>query len=109
VFAPRRLFLGTNRSLPQSGEPERDFTQIGSGLTCKHWNRLEKFATNKHSSLFYICKLLRKSKILNTTHGAVPIKHFCSTFTHIFVSLLVSLLETFLAVAQKWSSLELKN
>jgi hypothetical protein len=43
------------RSLHSSGGPERCFTQVGSGLTSKHWTRQERLARDKHSSL------LRKS------------------------------------------------
>ncbi len=31
--------------------PKRSFTQVGPGLDRKHWARLEKLATHKHSSL----------------------------------------------------------
>jgi hypothetical protein len=34
-----------------SRAPERCFTRVGSGLTCKHYTRLERLARDKHSSL----------------------------------------------------------
>ncbi len=45
----------------QSGAHEWCFTQVGSGLTHKHYTRLEKLARDKHSSLLwksinYSCK-----------------------------------------------------
>jgi len=40
-FQSSLMFVGKARSLPQSGAPERHFTQIGSDLTCKHYTRLE--------------------------------------------------------------------
>jgi hypothetical protein len=49
------MFVDEARSLPQSGTPERGFTLVGSGLTHKHWTRLEKLARDKHSII------LRKS------------------------------------------------
>ncbi len=49
------MFVGEDRSLPQSGAPERGFTQVGSCLTHKHQTRLERLARDAHSYL------LRKS------------------------------------------------
>jgi hypothetical protein len=43
--------VGEARSLPKSGAPEMCFTQVGSGLTCKHQTRLDSLARDKHSSL----------------------------------------------------------
>ncbi len=54
-FKPSLIFVGEARSLPLSGAPERYFTQVASGLSCKHQTRLERLAMDKHSSL------LRKS------------------------------------------------
>jgi len=45
------MFVGEARSLPYRGAPERCFTWIGSGHTCKHWTWLERLARDKHSSL----------------------------------------------------------
>ncbi len=53
-FQPSLMFVGEARGLPQSGTPERCFTLVGSGLTCKHQTRLERLSQNKH------CSLLRK-------------------------------------------------
>ncbi len=41
-FQPYLMFAGKARSLPQSGAPEKSFTWVGSGLTCKHSTRLER-------------------------------------------------------------------
>ncbi len=49
------MFGDEERSLPQRGAPERCFTRVGSGLSRKHYTRLERLATDKHLSL------LRKS------------------------------------------------
>ncbi len=45
------MFTGKARSPPLSGVPERCITWVGSGLTCKHYTRLERLARHKHSSL----------------------------------------------------------
>jgi hypothetical protein len=45
------MFVGKVSSLPQSGEPERRFSWVGSGLTVKHETRLEKLARENHSGL----------------------------------------------------------
>ncbi len=59
-----KTFFGRNQRIfvkcqakgpPQSGEPERCFIRVSSGLTHKHQTRLERLAGDKHSSL------LRKS------------------------------------------------
>ncbi len=39
-FQPSLMFVGKAKSPTQSGAPERCFTQVGSGLTCKHQTRL---------------------------------------------------------------------
>ncbi len=51
LFQPSLMFVGKASCLPLSGGHEGYFTQVGSGLTCKHYTRLEKFASDKHSSL----------------------------------------------------------
>ncbi len=56
-FQPSLMFVGKARILPYSGPPERSFTYVGSGLTPKHWTRLEWLARDKHSSLL---RTLRK-------------------------------------------------
>jgi len=48
---PSFAFLGKVMRLPKSGEPERCFTWVGSGLTHRHQAKLEKPARNKHSTL----------------------------------------------------------
>jgi hypothetical protein len=63
LFQSNLIFAGKARSLPLSEAPERYFTQICSGLTYKHYTRLEEFARDKHSSLLekfvnYSCKTL---------------------------------------------------
>ncbi len=45
------IFVGKVRSLPYSVAPERHFTQISSGLTPKHYTRLENLASDKDSRL----------------------------------------------------------
>ncbi len=35
-FQPSLMFVGKAKSPTYSGAPERCFTQVGSGLTCKH-------------------------------------------------------------------------
>jgi hypothetical protein len=45
------MFAGEARVLPLSGTPERCFTWVGFGLSCKHETRLEKLAKDKHSNL----------------------------------------------------------
>ncbi len=49
-FQPSLMFVGNARRPPQSGAPERCFTQVGSGLTCKQLTKLKRFARNKCSS-----------------------------------------------------------
>jgi len=46
------MFVGEARSLSYSGAPERSLTLVGSGLTRKHWTRLERLARDKNSSLW---------------------------------------------------------
>jgi hypothetical protein len=50
---PSLMFVHKARGLPYSGGPERDFTQVGIGLVCKYWTRLERLAKDKH----YSCNL----------------------------------------------------
>jgi hypothetical protein len=45
------LAVGNVRSLPLSGAPERSFSKVSSGLTHKHYTRLERVAKDKYSSL----------------------------------------------------------
>ncbi len=66
LLQPSLMFPGKTRDLPQSRATERCFTWVGSGLTQKHYTRLERLARDKHSSL------LRKS----VTYGR---KKFYST------------------------------
>ncbi len=44
TFRPSVMFVDKAMSLSQSGGPERCFTQVGFGLTCKHQTRLERLA-----------------------------------------------------------------
>ncbi len=54
---PSLIFVGNARGLPYSGAPERYFPRVGSGLTHKHWTRLEglpgtnTLAYYKHSKI----------------------------------------------------------
>jgi hypothetical protein len=45
------MFAGKARSLHQSVSPERGFTRVGSGLTNRHYTRLEKLSMDTHTSL----------------------------------------------------------
>jgi len=63
------------------GAFERCSTWVGSGLTCKHWTKLERLARDKHSSL--LCKLAnfgRKSFI-----KFVPLLTSLLLFLHSFL------------------------
>ena len=51
LFQPSIMFVGKAMGLPESGAPERCFIWVGPGLARKHWTRLEKLGTYKHSSL----------------------------------------------------------
>jgi hypothetical protein len=50
-FQPGVMFVGKARSLLYSEAPGRCFTRVGSGLTHKHYTRLEKLARDKRSRL----------------------------------------------------------
>ncbi len=50
-FLSSQMLVGKARSLPQSGGPERCFTQVGFTFPCKHQTRLEKLKKYKHYSL----------------------------------------------------------
>jgi hypothetical protein len=43
------MLVAKARRLKQKGAPEIFFTRISSGLTRKHWTRLEKLAKDEHS------------------------------------------------------------
>ncbi len=47
-FQPSLMFVCKTKR----GEPERCFARVGSDLTCKHHNKLERRVRDKHSSLF---------------------------------------------------------
>ena len=51
MFVPGKLFQPSLIFVGKAGAPERCFTREGSGLTCKHYTRLEKLAMDKHPSL----------------------------------------------------------
>ncbi len=60
-FQPSLMFVDKARSHPLRGSPEICFTQVGSGLTHKHYTSLEKLAKDKDSRLLqtfvnYACK-----------------------------------------------------
>ncbi len=48
MFVPDRLFQ--SRPMFVSGAPEGAITRVGSGLTHKHWTRLERLFRDEHSS-----------------------------------------------------------
>jgi hypothetical protein len=50
-FQTSVMFAGMARSLHRSVSLERGFTRAGSGLTNKHYTRLEKLSMDTHSSL----------------------------------------------------------
>ncbi len=52
LFKPSLMLAGEARGLPKSGALERCFTRLGSGLTRKHFTRLERLVRDKHSSFF---------------------------------------------------------
>jgi len=54
-FQPSLMSMFKASNLPDSRALDRCFTQVSSGLTSKHYTRLERLAKDKHSSL------LRKS------------------------------------------------
>ncbi len=66
-FKTSVLFAGKARCLVKSVSPERGFTQVDSGLTNKHKTRLEKIASDKHSSLQQ--KLVNYGRNFFTTLG----------------------------------------
>jgi hypothetical protein len=70
------MFVSKARTLPYSGAPERGFTWIGSGPTRKHFTRLERPVSNKHSSLLVIFVSYGEKSVENTAPGASIIKHF---------------------------------
>jgi hypothetical protein len=45
------MFESEARSLPLSGGPERCFTLESTGLSNKHYTRLDRLARDRHSSL----------------------------------------------------------
>ncbi len=63
-FQPSLMFVGEARSLPQGGAPERCFTRVRSGLTCKRYTRLER--QNKHPSLLRKSINYGRKKFYNT-------------------------------------------
>ncbi len=72
MFDPGRpfhpsLFLGKSRSLSKEGAPEKRFTWEGSGLTRKHYIRLESGARNKHSSLSGLFIIYEENCVVNAT------------------------------------------
>ncbi len=65
---PSLMFVGEAMSLPQIGGPERCFTRVGTGLTCKHQTRLVRLAKDKHQ-LFTKIRKLRPQKFYSTGPG----------------------------------------
>jgi hypothetical protein len=67
------MFVVKARSLPKSGAPERHFNFVGSGLTRKHFTRLERLARNKHPSLLWkVVTYGRKKFYKNGTWWTLP-------------------------------------
>ncbi len=64
------MFVCKTRSLPKSGERERWFTQVSSGLVCKHKTRFERLAMYKYSSLLQAFKIANVKSFI--TLGAGP-------------------------------------
>ncbi len=50
-FQHSLMLVGKARSLSYSGAPEKCFTQVSSGLTCKYYTWSERLASEKHSGL----------------------------------------------------------
>jgi hypothetical protein len=50
-FQPSLLFVDKARSLPYIETHEGCFTWVGSCLTCKHFNILERLSRDEHSCL----------------------------------------------------------
>jgi hypothetical protein len=48
----------------RSGALERSSTWVGSGLTKKHYTRLERLAWDKHFSLFSLFASYKEKKVL---------------------------------------------
>jgi hypothetical protein len=59
------MFVGNAKSLPYSETPERGFTQVGSGLSCKHKTGSEKLAREKHSGLSQTFVNCRRKKFFD--------------------------------------------
>ncbi len=70
------MFVGEARSLPWREAPERSFTQVGSGLTRKHYTRLERLAKDKHSSLLQKSVNYGQKSIITLAPGPKVIKLF---------------------------------
>ncbi len=65
-FQPSLVFVGKARSLPKSGALERSFTRVGSGLTHKIQDRLERLARDKHPSLLHQFVCYGRNKCYDT-------------------------------------------
>ncbi len=80
-FQPSLMFIVNSRGLSYSGAPERCFTWVGSGLTCKHVTRLERLARDKHSRLLRKYVNYVRKKFYSTGPGAAIIKLFTAVIT----------------------------
>ncbi len=71
---PFLMFVGKARSLPNSGSPERFSDRVGSCCTNRPQARLERRATDKHSSLLRTFINYGRKKFYNIAPGANVIK-----------------------------------
>jgi hypothetical protein len=62
------MLVGKARSLSKSVTPERYFTQVGSGLHCKHFTRLKRLASDKRSSLLWKVTTYDRKTFYNIGH-----------------------------------------
>ncbi len=68
-FQPGVKFEGEARSLPKSGAPESCFIRVGSGLTRKHYTRMERPVRGKHSGLFQTLLITSVKSFVTFVHG----------------------------------------
>jgi hypothetical protein len=65
-FWPSVILAGKARIQPKMGAPERCFTWVGSGLTHRHYTRLERVVREKHTSLLRKIVTIGRKKFYNT-------------------------------------------
>ncbi len=75
-FQANLIFGSTAKSLPKISAPKRCFTQARSGLTQKHWTRLERPARDKHPTQIFVGKArslpLESGPVRGSTKAALP-------------------------------------